>query len=507
MSRGRSSTPWKRRAQPPGGVRPSSPVRPDREVSPLSDSESPTRVAKTAKAPDKADPKLEDTQAAGQKVAPPNRGRQPASVTPSAFAGSRSQSIASDTPTDKRKRGRAPYKIKAEPPSTPAAIPSDTEQQPQRATGRRGRPGRPTLGSKSDLVLTSTPANKRKRSPDLDSTTPPPAITRQPSSPATTRFQQPPSSRHFSLSLSNDPSLVVVTKNFGKTAQLLLNEINSHKLAGIFAKPLSERDAPGYKDLVRRPQDMKNIKAAISRGSKAASVAIEAFEERDGGQSSVEHDEGSGETPTRNGPVAATAVDPLSGERSLGNGVYVVRATEDLVPPKAIVNSGQLETELVRMFANAVMFNPLPSSERGFGHSLRLRKRGGDVGPQHKDDEDDEQLESSESDESTPSDVGGIISDTREMFEDVLAMVRKWREVELERLGSSGEVDHVSSTPVTGPSKFVSHGTGSGDGSIQVSANPSVRHSESMENEDEGGQNTPAASTAGTARKRRRLAA
>ena len=297
-----------------------------------------------------------------------------------------------------------------------------------------------------------------------------------------------------------------MTKNFSKTAQLLLHEINAHKLAGIFAKPLSERDAPGYKDLVLRPQDLKSIKAAISRGTKAALAAIEAFEERIDSQNSAENEPGIEKTPTRDGPIITMAVGPLAGERSLGNGVYIVRATEDLLPPKAIVNSGQLETELVRMFANAVMFNPLPSSERGFGRSLRLRKRGGDVAAQHKENEDDEQLESSESDESTPSDVGGIISDTREMFEDVMAMVRKWREVELERLGNAGETDLISSTPIAGPPKQAPHSSASGDVSVEVSADVSLRHSESMENEDEGGLTTPAASVAGTARKRRRVA-
>ena len=158
------------------------------------------------------------------------------------------------------------------------------------------------------------------------------------------------------------------------------------------------------------------------------------------------------------------------------------------------------------MFANAVMFNPLPSSERGFGHSLRLRKRGGDVAPQHKEEDVEEQLESSESDESTPSDVGGIISDTREMFEDVMAMVRKWREVELERLGNLGEADLISSTPIAGTSKPATQGSASGDVSLNVSANASLRHSESMENEDEGAPSTPAASGTGTARKRRRIA-
>ena len=124
--------------------------------------------------------------------------------------------------------------------------------------------------------------------------------------------------------------------------------------------------------------------------------------------------------------------------------------------------------------------------------------------PHHKDDDEGEQIEGSESDESTPSDVGGIISDTREMFEDVMTMVRKWREVELERLGNVGEADLISSTPMAGPSKPATQG--SGDGSLNVSANASLRHSESLEMEDEGGSSTPTASATGTARKRRRIA-
>ncbi|KAJ9613989.1 hypothetical protein H2200_002125 [Cladophialophora chaetospira] len=497
--RSRSSTPWKRRPQLPGVVRPSSPVRPDREVSPISDTETPTRATKSGKQPDKTEQKSEEDQTASQKATSSARGRQQASATPSAFAGSRSQSIASfasDTPTDKHKKARATYKIKPEPPSTPAAFPSDTEQQSQRATGRRGRPRAGTLASKIDDSAPTTSSNKRKRSPGRGSATPPPSTAQLPFSSEAARAHQASLNRHSSLSLAVDPSLVAVTKNFGKTSQLLLNEINSHKLAGIFAKPLSERDAPGYKDLVLRPQDLKSIKAAIFKGGKAALAAIEAFEEKTGNHGLEEGGGDAEKTPTRNAAVGATANDTLSGERALGNGVYLIKATEDLVPPKSIVNSAQLEMELVRMFANAVMFNPLPSSERGFGPSLRLRKRGGDVAPHHNREDEEEQLESSESDESTPSDVGGIISDTREMCEDVMAMVKKWREVELERLGSVGELDMASSTPAAGLSTAT-------QGS---EPNASFGHSETLENEDEGGSSTPSASATGTARKRRRIA-
>jgi hypothetical protein len=88
-----------------------------------------------------------------------------------------------------------------------------------------------------------------------------------------------------------------------------------------------------------------------------------------------------------------------------------------------------------------------------------------------------------------------------------MAMVRKWREVELERLGHVGEADIASSTPVPGLSKPATQGSGSGNGSLNASANPSARHSESAEiDDDAGGASTPAASTTGTVRKRRRLA-
>ncbi|KAI1613380.1 hypothetical protein EDD37DRAFT_347855 [Exophiala viscosa] len=467
VPRARSSTPWKRRAEPPNIVRQPSPGRPERDVSPLTDSESPSRSKKVRKSPGKRGQKAEGSFLSTQEAV---RGRQGASTTPG-VADSRSQSIASyasDTPTDKRRRGRPPSKIKAEPPSTPAPLLSDTEQ-PQQSRGRPGRPRKDAAPPSTTEQVQNT-ATKRKRSHGRDTASPP-----LPSAePVGTLRRQ----------VVHDPSLVSVTKNFAKTAQLLLNEITSHKVASIFAKPLSERDAPGYKKLVFRSQDLKSIKAAVSKGGRAALAAIESLEtdDRDGE-----------ETPTKN--VAATATE--SGERSLGNGVYLVNQTEDLVPPKGIVNSAQLEMELVRMFANAVMFNPLPTSERGFGRSLRLRKRGGDV------DSNADADDASSSEEGSPVDEGGIISDAREMFDDVMAAVRKWREVEIERLGG----DDAAAAPGT-TSKATHPSTAQG------SASASVRHSSvsSAVNEDDAAGETPAASVStpvpasGTARKRRRIA-
>jgi hypothetical protein len=299
-----------------------------------------------------------------------------------------------------------------------------------------------------------------------------------------------------SVVFANDPAFVVVSRSFTKTSQLLLNDITSHRLAGIFAKPLSERDAPGYKDVILRPQDLKNVKAAITRGGKAASAAIDEY------IGNLDTDEADDElTPTRH------IADP-NGEKSLGRGVYLLRTSEDLVPPKSIVNSAQLEMELTRMFANAVMFNPLPSSERGFGRNLRLRKRGGDVAPTHREatDEDYDHETTSGSDASSPSDTGGIISDTREMYEDVMTLVRKWREVELEKFGGSGLGD-VDATPTTtagpAPTRTQNHGI-TGKIGVNVSSNASLRHTESVEKDDEASGPSTLAVT-GTARKRRRV--
>ena len=360
--------------------------------------------------------------------------------------------------------------------------------------------------SKAELTPqpSTTTAGKRKRSLNSEVAVSLLTAARQHPSPATTattRHHQPSLRRQSSQSY--DTSLVLVSRNFLKTSQLLLNEINSHKLAGIFAKPVSERDAPGHKDLILRPQDLKSIKAMISKGGKAAIAAMDAFEER----SVSGNDDGEGPTSMREAPDAAR-------ERYLGNGVYLVNATDELLPPKGIVNSAQMEMELVRPFANAVMFNPLPSSERGFGPSLRLRKRGGDVAPPGRrgnnaeDGEGEHRDESSGSDRSTPSETGGIISDTREMFEDVLAMVRKWREVELEGHGNVGEHDLATSASVAGAAPLPARSMQPQSSTLgSGSANASRRHSASVEKEDESA-GTPAASAvaSGTTRKRRRIA-
>ena len=287
---------------------------------------------------------------------------------------------------------------------------------------------------------------------------------------------------------------MLVSKNFAKTSQLVLNEITSHKLAGIFAKPLSERDAPGYKDLVLRPTDLKSIRAAITKGSRAAVAAIDALE--------IDEDGNVMETPTKGvaRDTNSKRDETERGEGSIGGGMYLVKKTEELVPPKGIVNSAQLEMELTRMFANAVMFNPLPTAERGFGRSLRVRRHGGDIrikreGKEDADDRDSASESEDGSSTSSDSEGGGIIVDAREMFEDVVSAVGRWREVEVDR--------------ITGAGGSGSDGGLARQGSVSMSVSSALQPSH---DEDEGGTatGTPSvkgveAESIGTSRKRRRM--
>lgn len=500
--RSASSTPWKSRSTP-GLVRPRSPSRLQREVSPLSDQGSPPPASPKASAtkPMKAEHAFKD------KIV-----RRETSATPAVHT-SRSHSVMSNVsevpePPPKRRVGRPP-KIKAETPSTPAPVASDSEQQ-QRSSGRRGRHRASTLTKKSDIVHTTATA-KRKR--DAHSQSPVSAL------------QSP---THLPTTQHIDPNLVMVSKTFGRTSQLLISEITSHKLAGIFAKPLSERDAPGYKSLIHRPQDLKSLKAAISKGSRAAIAAIEEIETRISGGDSVSDADQKEATPTPAPKMSSSNVS-TAGEGPIGNGFYLVRTNEDLVPPKGIVNSAQLEMELVRMFANAVMFNPLPASERGFGRSLRLRKRGGEprthtshiaatlLSGRNEDNDHSEDLQTrsqrkdnrdtseaattstttSESDISGSSaDEGGIIADAREMFEDVERQVAKWKEVEGDRLLGHGHGGGGSfSTPFTGQS----------DRHASIGASSAAAGEHDDDNNHERDVTPAAGGGLGSMRKRRRI--
>lgn len=173
----------------------------------------------------------------------------------------------------------------------------------------------------------------------------------------------------------------------------------------MFAKPITERDAPGYRSLIYQPQDLKGIRSAISAGSRAVAAAADSA-------ASVE------ETGSANSKAATFWI-----ERSV-----------DVLPPRAIVNSAQLEMEVCRMFANAVMFNPDP--KRAFGPAFRLRSHS--KGHGHVEDEaeegegteEHEGLEELDDDDDDDDDGGSFVRDTREMFESVERSLTTFRTVE-----------------------------------------------------------------------------
>ena len=191
-----------------------------------------------------------------------------------------------------------------------------------------------------------------------------------------------------------------------------MNDVTTYKYAGIFAKPLSEREAPGYKDLIYRPQDLKSIKTAIGRGSRAANAAID---ELAGGE-----DGAGAETPTKGSGIGGSAA----------GGTILLKKTDELAPPKGIVNSSQLEMEFMRMFANAIMFNPLPANERGLGPGFKMQRADDKDATDHENTREEDE-EGSKGYSYVQVEEGGIIADTRDMFEHVEKSVGDWRSAEL----------------------------------------------------------------------------
>ncbi|KAJ5645972.1 hypothetical protein N7490_002344 [Penicillium lividum] len=338
-----SSTPWKRTPRLSIPDSPASPVRPlPEDVSPISERApspdgmemSPPRGKKSRRGPG-PDQKL----FANNKTEKPSSTRKRRAAS-SASTQSRGRSVAS--------RGMSP-------------VPDDPERD-LRASKRQ-------KGGTTSAEETPKARSKRKRGP----------------SESAEQESTPPESLKFDTS-----RYVMCARGFHRTAGTILNDVTTHKLASIFAKPLGERDAPGYHDLIYRPQDLKTIKSAVHQGSKAVAMATEA----------VNTPAGDGESPA-----------PGAGASSKNNALMLPK-TEDLLPPKGIVNSAQLEKEFIRMFANAIMFNPVP--ERDFGpHFPMINDRG-----------------SRESSQSGDGDEGGIIQDSREMFEDVEQAVNRWRAAE-----------------------------------------------------------------------------
>jgi hypothetical protein len=182
------------------------------------------------------------------------------------------------------------------------------------------------------------------------------------------------------------PTHVLWTRNFPKISASALERIGAHRYASTFALPIKERDAPGYKDIITRPQDLKSIRTALVSGNKCG--------------------------------VAAAATLNDQGQASM-----LLPISEDLIPPKGIVNNAQLEKELMRMFANAIMFNPDPN--RGFGRAFEVKRS----------------IEGSNGSENYQLDENGVVKMTRAMFSDAEKIVGEMRSAERRSEGLNVEAE------------------------------------------------------------------
>ncbi|KAL2755451.1 hypothetical protein ACRALDRAFT_1071266 [Sodiomyces alcalophilus JCM 7366] len=243
-----------------------------------------------------------------------------------------------------------------------------------------------SITSRRTRAMTATPmksrmSQKRKRqssSADLLAPSPPPPA----------RLQQPPSKSQPQPQpqAASKPTHVLWTRQFGRISSSALDQISSHRCANQFANPIRERDAPGYKSLILQPQDIKSIRAAMTHGNRAATEAAKNLEGGD--------------------PGTPTVWLPMS---------------DELLPPKSIINSEQLERELVHMFSNAIMYNLDPY--RGVGNSfLKPDVSAGDHGEAgqpstYRVDED------------------AVVRDSRIMFVEVERLLGDLRSAERDRSG------------------------------------------------------------------------
>ena len=384
-----SSTKWKnvdlgRGIKPPG-----SPTRPlSREVSPISNrGDSPEQDTTPAQRHGAGNQEKGGTSTKTAKPASRRsrlsrgvgRGAGAGSASASARDRTRSQSVASHADElSIDAKASATQRIKPEP-----SLASAHEDETSTMDESSRKPGRRRRGTIKDDDPPATPrtAIKRKRgNSDLPPLSPALAINlgAVPLMPRATVIKR--------------PGYVLATRNLQKTSSTLMQTVTGHKDAYLFAKPLTERDAPGYDKLIFRPQDFKAIKAALAAGSRAVAAIIEEAGE----------------------------------EISAGAKSIWIPETEEVVPPKGIVNSAQLEKELLRIFANAVMFNPELAENRGLGPAFRTRAKTLEEHESGSHEDEDAEAARFEIGVARPVD-GAVVKDTRKMCADVEEAFDEWR--------------------------------------------------------------------------------
>lgn len=300
---------WKseRKPPPPSFKAPGSPKRPVRDIEPLSPprprAASPVRSAASVK--EQMLEPLEPASAQPKKgTRKSNRQARESSVASSAVEGSmratRSQSVSSIPASEDRPASRR--RVKNEPSALGDGLHEVEDSDRLSVTGSTKRTRRGTLTQPP-----AQPKRKRQQSRDEEEDATPEPAPRK--------------------------ATITATRNFSKMSSTIMNDISSHKHGSRFSVPVRDKHAVGYSEIIKKPRDLKSIRAAITAGTRAITAATTSHVE----------DSPTG-TPARAADSSSTTVEL---ERSV-----------DHMPPKAIVNGSQLEREVMHMLANAVMFNP-----------------------------------------------------------------------------------------------------------------------------------------------------
>ncbi len=257
------------------------------------------------------------------------------------------------------------------------------------------RPSTEAGDTTADESVTTRPQPPRSTKRKREDLTPTPIPTRL-SSQLRETLPLPPS--------TEIPKHVLWTRSFNKVCGSAMEQIVHHRSANMFAAPIREKDAPGYHKVVLQPQDLKTIRAAINHGNRAA--------------------------------VQAAAALPDGGDPGTSS-VWLPR-TEELVPPKSIINSSQLDRELAHMFSNAIMYNPDPHHGPGPAFVTDVEEDG------DGDEEGEGGQHLLDSVLGYKVDEFGVVNDARAMFVEVEKLLSELRSAEVRR--------NVPPGPATGTS-------------------------------------------------------
>ncbi|KAK6504618.1 hypothetical protein TWF481_006557 [Arthrobotrys musiformis] len=204
--------------------------------------------------------------------------------------------------------------------TAPAAAPSTTTKRNIRRGHHQHQPSASTEPDymPTDHNAVETPRDESAGTPAADPATPRPSF-------------------HLDMSINATPTSgsSSAVKKFAQRANPLLNNVSAHRYANLFMKPVDERLAPGYSRIVYKPQDIKSIRALIKAGAAQNATGTPTLTP----------------TPTTaDGPSMSFGTTPSTPTTSVANAPMSTRGA-------TITNSSQLEKEIWRMFANAVMYN------------------------------------------------------------------------------------------------------------------------------------------------------